>query len=53
MIKATPIFLISEPQSTFHAPENTDFSYAMLKDVNGAVDGCKSVAFDGRGYVDC
>jgi hypothetical protein len=51
-LKGIPILLFSGSENTVYAPENTDVSYTMLRDENGA-GGYERVVFEGRGHLDC
>ena len=51
-LKGIPIFFFSGTGNAVFAPENTDVSYTMLRDANGA-DDYERVVFEGRGHLDC
>jgi hypothetical protein len=51
-LKGIPIFLFSGSENAVYTPENTDVSYGLLRDANGA-DGYERDVFEGRGHLDC
>jgi hypothetical protein len=51
-LRDIPILLFSGAANAFYTPENTDVSYSLLCDTNGA-DDYERVEFEGRDHLDC
>lgn len=57
-LKGIPILLFSGSENAVYAPENTDVSYGLLRDMNAeGKDGhdglVERTIFEGRGHLDC